>query len=69
VVPEDKDSMSWLSDIPGLTSEAQIAGDVAKVFSRKVGRQSIVHEPEVALTKTSRWTGSSSTKSTEPSTR
>lgn len=38
VVPEDKDSMSWLSDVPGLASEAQIAGDVAKVFSRKASR-------------------------------
>lgn len=35
-VPEDDKAISWLQDTPGMISEAQVAGDVAKVFSRKV---------------------------------
>lgn len=35
-VPEDKNNASLIQEVPGVASEAQIAGDVAKVFSRKV---------------------------------
>lgn len=36
-VPEDDDrAINWLQEVPGMISEAQVAGDVAKVFSRKV---------------------------------
>ncbi|KAH6689120.1 RSP protein [Plectosphaerella plurivora] len=31
VVPEDKDPMSWLKEVRGLSSEAQIAGDTLKM--------------------------------------
>ncbi len=35
-VPEDKDGMSWLQQVPGMTAEPQVAADVAKVFAKKV---------------------------------
>ncbi|KAK2007190.1 RhoGEF domain-containing protein [Colletotrichum eremochloae] len=44
-VPEDdKRAISWLQEVPGMISEAQIAGDVAKVFSRKMNRFFIYEE-------------------------
>ncbi|EXF86532.1 RhoGEF domain-containing protein [Colletotrichum fioriniae PJ7] len=44
-VPEDDDrAISWLQEVPGMTSEAQVAGDVAKVFSRKMNRFFIYEE-------------------------
>ncbi|KXH45538.1 RhoGEF domain-containing protein [Colletotrichum nymphaeae SA-01] len=44
-VPEDDDrAISWLQEVPGMISEAQIAGDVAKVFSRKMNRFFIYEE-------------------------
>lgn len=38
-VPEDQDAVLWLKDDSALAFEAQIAGDVAKIFSRKVHPQ------------------------------
>jgi hypothetical protein len=35
-VPEDKVGLNWLQAIPGMTSEPQVAAEVAKVFSKKV---------------------------------
>lgn len=35
-VPEDRDGVSWLRDVPGVLAEPQIAAEVAKVFSKKV---------------------------------
>ncbi|KAK1969898.1 RhoGEF domain-containing protein [Colletotrichum sublineola] len=44
-VPEDdKRAISWLQEVPGMISEAQIAGDVAKVFSRKMNRFFVYEE-------------------------
>ncbi|KAK1994235.1 RhoGEF domain-containing protein [Colletotrichum falcatum] len=44
-VPEDDErAISWLQEVPGMVSEAQIAGDVAKVFSRKMNRFFIYEE-------------------------
>ncbi|KAF6840039.1 rho guanyl nucleotide exchange factor [Colletotrichum plurivorum] len=43
-VPEDDKAISWLQDMPGVVSEAQVAGDVAKVFSRKMNRFFIYEE-------------------------
>ncbi|KAK1600103.1 RhoGEF domain-containing protein [Colletotrichum navitas] len=44
-VPEDNGrAISWLQEVPGMISEAQIAGDVAKVFSRKMNRFFIYEE-------------------------
>ncbi|ROT40036.1 Dbl homology domain-containing protein [Sodiomyces alkalinus F11] len=43
-VPEDKDTHSWLQYAPCITSEAQVAGDVAKIFSRKMSRFFIYEE-------------------------
>ncbi|KAJ0166743.1 hypothetical protein CTA2_6071 [Colletotrichum tanaceti] len=44
-VPEDDGrAISWLQEVPGMVSEAQIAGDVAKVFSRKMNRFFIYEE-------------------------
>ncbi|KAK1986529.1 RhoGEF domain-containing protein [Colletotrichum cereale] len=44
-VPEDDErAISWLQEVPGMISEAQIAGDVAKVFSRKMNRFFIYEE-------------------------
>ncbi|KAL2757104.1 hypothetical protein ACRALDRAFT_1041527, partial [Sodiomyces alcalophilus JCM 7366] len=43
-VPEDKDTRSWLQYAPGIASEAQVAGDVAKIFSRKISRFFIYEE-------------------------
>lgn len=40
-VPEDDRAISWLQTAPGMISEAQIAGDVAKVFSRKASGTAI----------------------------
>ena len=34
-VPE-KDSMSWLQNVPGMTAKPQVVAEVAKIFSRKV---------------------------------
>lgn len=40
-VPEDKDRVSWLREVTGVVADPQIAAEVAKIFSRKVGpRQS-----------------------------
>lgn len=35
-VPEDKDGISWLPDVPGLLADPQTAAQVAKIFSKKV---------------------------------
>jgi len=35
-VPEDKDGVSWLRDIPGMLSEPQTAAEVAKIFTKRV---------------------------------
>ncbi|KAF9879079.1 rho guanyl nucleotide exchange factor [Colletotrichum karsti] len=42
-VPEDDKAISWL-EIPGMMTDAQIAGAVAKVFSRKMNRFFIYEE-------------------------
>ncbi|KAK4230517.1 hypothetical protein QBC38DRAFT_507374 [Podospora fimiseda] len=43
-VPEDKDSLSWLRDVPGMLSEPQTAAEVAKIFSKKMNRFFIYEE-------------------------
>ncbi|KAF4850999.1 Phosphatidylinositol 3,4,5-trisphosphate-dependent Rac exchanger 1 protein [Colletotrichum siamense] len=43
-VPEDDRAISWLQDVPGMMSEAQTAGAVAKVFSRKMNRFFVYEE-------------------------
>lgn len=35
-VPENSGDLSWVQKIPGMTAEAQIAADVAKVFGKRV---------------------------------
>lgn len=35
-VPEDKDGISWLRNVPGVLADPQTAAEVAKVFSKKV---------------------------------
>lgn len=35
-IAENRDSMPWLHDIPGMASESQVAAEVAKVFIKKV---------------------------------
>ena len=35
-VPENKDGMSWLQQVPGLSSDPQTAADVAQVFAKRV---------------------------------
>ena len=35
-VPEDKDGMPWLRDVPGVLADPQTGAEVAKVFSKKV---------------------------------
>ncbi|KAM7196142.1 hypothetical protein V8F20_007177 [Naviculisporaceae sp. PSN 640] len=44
VVPEDKDRVSWLREIPGVVADPQIAAEVAKIFSRKMNRFFIYEE-------------------------
>lgn len=37
-VPEDKNSsMTWLRDVPGMTTDPRVAAEVARIFSSKVG--------------------------------
>ncbi|TDZ74332.1 Phosphatidylinositol 3,4,5-trisphosphate-dependent Rac exchanger 1 protein [Colletotrichum trifolii] len=43
-VPEDDKTISWLRETPGMLSEAQVAGEVAKIFSRKMNRFFIYEE-------------------------
>lgn len=35
-VPENSGDLSWVQKIPGMTAEAQVAADVAKVFGKRV---------------------------------
>lgn len=35
-VPEDRDGVSWLRNVPGVLADPQTAAEVAKVFSKKV---------------------------------
>lgn len=35
-VPENSGDLSWVQKIPGMTAEAQVAAEVAKVFGRRV---------------------------------
>ena len=37
-VPEDKDGISWLREIPGMLADPQTAAEVAKIFSKKVSK-------------------------------
>ncbi|KFY50220.1 hypothetical protein V496_09523 [Pseudogymnoascus sp. VKM F-4515 (FW-2607)] len=37
-VPENSGDLSWVQKIPGMTAEAQIAADVAKVFGKRMHR-------------------------------
>ncbi|KAK3393022.1 hypothetical protein B0H63DRAFT_554469 [Podospora didyma] len=43
-VPEDKDGVSWLREIPGMLADPQTAAEVAKVFSKKMNRFFIYEE-------------------------
>ncbi|KAK4168546.1 hypothetical protein QBC43DRAFT_102069 [Cladorrhinum sp. PSN259] len=43
-VPEDKDGVSWLRDVPGMLSEPQTAAEVAKIFTKKMNRFFIYEE-------------------------
>ena len=40
-VPEDKDGVSWLRDVPGVLADPQTGAEVAKIFSKKVGPQTL----------------------------
>ena len=35
-VPENRDGMSWLGNVPGIVADPQDAAEVAKVFGKKV---------------------------------
>lgn len=35
-VPENRDGMSWLSAVPGMVADPQVAAEVAKIFRKKV---------------------------------
>lgn len=37
VVPEGRDEVSWLRDVPGMVAEPQAAAEVARVFLKRVG--------------------------------
>ncbi|OBT96113.1 hypothetical protein VE01_06854 [Pseudogymnoascus verrucosus] len=37
-VPENSSDLSWVQKIPGMTAEAQVAADVAKVFGKRMHR-------------------------------
>ncbi|KAK3341712.1 hypothetical protein B0T25DRAFT_350820 [Lasiosphaeria hispida] len=43
-VPEDKDGITWLQEMPGMISEPQTAAEVAKIFSKKMNRFFIYEE-------------------------
>ncbi|KAK1752402.1 hypothetical protein QBC47DRAFT_56962 [Echria macrotheca] len=43
-VPEDKDGVSWLREVPGVLAEPQTAAEVAKVFTKKMNRFFIYEE-------------------------
>ncbi|KAM0329891.1 hypothetical protein ACHAQA_004056 [Verticillium albo-atrum] len=43
-VPEDVHVVPWTQEVPSIASEAQIAGDVARVFSRKMNQFFIYEE-------------------------
>ncbi|KAK0657318.1 hypothetical protein B0T16DRAFT_57920 [Cercophora newfieldiana] len=43
-VPEDKDGVSWLRNVPGVLADPQTAAEVAKVFSKKMNRFFIYEE-------------------------
>ncbi|KAK3984694.1 hypothetical protein QBC44DRAFT_345861 [Cladorrhinum sp. PSN332] len=43
-VPEDKDGLLWLRDVPGMLSEPQTAAEVAKIFTKKMNRFFIYEE-------------------------
>lgn len=49
-VPEDKDGVSWLPEVPGLLADPQIAAEVAKIFSRKVRSTGLCFKFPKALT-------------------
>ncbi|KAK2072887.1 hypothetical protein P8C59_007214 [Phyllachora maydis] len=44
-VPEDKNSsMTWLRDVPGMTTDPRVAAEVARIFSSKMNRFFIYEE-------------------------
>ena len=43
-VPEDKDGISWLREVPGMIAEPQVAAEVAKIFTKKMNRFFIYEE-------------------------
>ncbi|KAK4199154.1 hypothetical protein QBC40DRAFT_349731 [Triangularia verruculosa] len=43
-VPEDKDGVAWLRDVPGLLAEPQTVAEVAKIFKNKMNRFFIYEE-------------------------
>lgn len=43
-VPEDKDGISWLREVPGMLADPQVAAEVAKIFSKKMNRFFIYEE-------------------------
>ncbi|KAL2180366.1 uncharacterized protein P884DRAFT_315765 [Thermothelomyces heterothallicus CBS 202.75] len=44
VIPEGRDRVSWLSDLPGMAAEPQTAAEVAKIFSKRMNRFFIYEE-------------------------
>ncbi|KAK3495905.1 hypothetical protein B0T13DRAFT_309611 [Neurospora crassa] len=43
-VPEGKDGISWLREVPGMLADPQVAAEVAKIFSKKMNRFFIYEE-------------------------
>ncbi|KAJ4414914.1 hypothetical protein N0V85_002939 [Neurospora sp. IMI 360204] len=43
-VPEDKDGISWLRQVPGMLADPQVAAEVAKIFTKKMNRFFIYEE-------------------------
>ncbi|KAK1782108.1 hypothetical protein QBC45DRAFT_390014 [Copromyces sp. CBS 386.78] len=43
-VPEDKDGISWLREVPGMLADPQVAAEVAKIFTKKMNRFFIYEE-------------------------
>ncbi|KAL2165184.1 hypothetical protein VTH06DRAFT_480 [Thermothelomyces fergusii] len=44
VMPEGRERVSWLSDLPGMAAEPQTAAEVAKIFSKRLSRFFIYEE-------------------------
>lgn len=49
-VPEDKDGVAWLRDVPGLLAEPQTVAEVAKIFKNKAsGKPQVLFSEEACV--------------------